>query len=65
MIAGGTAASGATNSIEVFDPAGGTFSPSASLSVIRTQHGATFLFSGSALVVGGASATAAGDLLTP
>jgi hypothetical protein len=66
LVAGGADSGGAAlSSTELFDLGTGSFTAGASLSVARTQQVATFLFNGNALVAGGSSPAAKGDLFTP
>jgi hypothetical protein len=53
LIAGGLGDAGYLASVEVYDPATGTFSPTGDLATTRAYHTATALADGTVLVVGG------------
>ncbi|MGA8430401.1 MAG: choice-of-anchor D domain-containing protein, partial [Candidatus Sulfotelmatobacter sp.] len=53
LIAGGTSAGGAVNSVELYSPTGETFAATGSMSTARTLHSATLLNDGTVLIVGG------------
>ena len=66
LVVGGSDSTGAAlQSTELFDLAFGKFSFAANMSIARSQQVAAFLFNGSALVAGGVSPVAAGELFTP
>jgi N-acetylneuraminic acid mutarotase len=58
-------ADGALASAELYDPATGTWSYTASLNTSRFGHSATLLQNGKVLVLGGSSATNSGELYDP
>src|SRR5439155_118139 len=53
LVAGGFAASGATNSAEVYDPASGTWTITGTMTTPREYHTATLLPNGQVAVAGG------------
>ncbi len=53
VLAGGQGTSATLNTVESFDPKGGTFTATGSMSEARTAHTATLLLNGKILVTGG------------
>jgi len=53
LVAGGQGASGTLNTAELYDPATGAFSATASMANARAFHAATLLLNGDVVVAGG------------
>ena len=70
LIVGGTTSTGSgdlqpTATVEVYDPAAGSFSVTGSMSEARTYHTATLLPSGKVLVAGGGDENSTAEIYDP